>query len=115
MQRNRYLSSFVSGAGVLAITKGLCSRALQKAAKTLAEDMMDAPGAAHGTGEAGAIKALVDAVSKQQATVKIELGLRIKVRPPAACKHLSPAFANATGHQVGGPTAVMLPVGRSIE
>ena len=65
----------------MAVTKGLCALALQKAVKVLGEGIAEAPGGPAGSGDVGAIRALVDAVSKQQTAIKIELGPRIKVQP----------------------------------
>ena len=65
--------------GVKAGVKGLVRSLLRKANTMLASAVVDGAAPPSGTGDAGAIRALVDAVAKQQTTIKVELGPRIKV------------------------------------
>ena len=61
-------------------TKGLVRNVLKKAIGLLATAINEGAAPASGSGEAGAIRALVEAVTRQQTTVKVELGPRIRVR-----------------------------------
>ena len=84
--------------------------ALQKAVKVLGEGIAEAPAGPASSGDAGAIRALVDAVSKQSTAVKIELGPRIKVQ---ACKRARCPFSShctAQGNHSGEAAHFLLPL-----
>ena len=61
-------------------TRGIVRTALKKANGLLAAAVVDGQAPPAAAGESGAIRALVDAVTKQQTTVKVVLAPRIKVR-----------------------------------
>ena len=60
-------------------TKGLIRNVLKKANGLLATAINEGATPPPGSGDAGAIRALVEAVTRQQVTVKVELGPRIRV------------------------------------
>ena len=61
-------------------TRGIVRTALKKANGLLAAAVVDGQTPPAAAGESGAIRALVEAVTKQQSTVKVVLAPRIKVR-----------------------------------